>query len=327
VKTRLPASIFALAAGLVAACSSDFTAKNQINGVRILAARAEQPYARPGESVRIQALAHDGRVASGGEPMKLFWFPTPCLPPAGQFYLCYPAVDALFPLGVDLTPSLVEGKEVTVTIPPEALANAIVLPGQKVRNASAYVFMMACPGHVERVPKRGGLGPNQLPVGCVNSRGERLPDDQFVFGYTRVFVFEERRNAIPNLEGATFEGKPIDPAVGIRTTRCSTPGDNDQCEQKVKLDVVWNDAAAEIDPDNIDENGNVGRETIYVDWFASVGRFAGDRKILFDGNRGRTPKSEMDFNPPAGPVKGTVWAVLHDNRGGTSWLEFPLEIK
>src|SRR5262249_51794600 len=121
-------------------------------------------------------------------------------------------------------------------------------------------------------------------------------------------------------------GKPIDPAVGIVTPRCATPEEN-ACKQKVKLDVLFNDAAAEVDPDNVDAEGKVGRETLYVDWFLSVGRFASDRKILFDGSPGRTPKTAIDFSPPAGAVKGTVWAVLHDNRGGVSWLEVPITIQ
>ena len=93
------------------------------------------------------------------------------------------------------------------------------------------------------------------------------------------------------------------------------------------LDVRFADAAAEVDPDNIDEHGKTGRETLYVDWFTSIGRFSGDRKILFDGQLGRMPQSPIDLSPPSTPGKGKVWAILHDNRGGTSWLEVPIEIQ
>lgn len=311
---------------VAAGCSSNFTPKNEINGVRILAARADQPYAKPGESVHLKVLAHDGRAAKP-EPMRLFWFPVPCVnPPAGQPYGCYPAFHALFPTGVDLTPTLVEADNLTITIPADALTTSTTRPGEGTRNGTAFVFVVACPGHVERVPLKSGLAPNSLPIGCFNARGE-LPPEEFVFGFTRVFVFDDRRNAIPTLDGLTFEGKPVDVATGIVTDRCKSQGDNEACNRTVPLDVVFNDAAAEPDPENIDSNGNVGKETLYVDWFASVGKFSGDRKVLYDGQLGRTPKSSINFNPPAGPVKGSVWAVLHDNRGGTSWLEVPIEIK
>ncbi len=311
---------------LVIGCGSDFAPKNQVSAIRILAARADQPYARPGESVHVEGLVHDGRSAPAS-PMRVFWFPAPCVDPVGVGYFgCFPYFEALFPVGVDLTPTLVEGRDVTVTIPQDALANVVVRPGQRERFATAYVFMVACAGHVERIPRRGDLGPNALPVACFDASGRQLDPDEFVFGYTRVFVFEERRNAIPSLDGVTFEGKPVDVAAGIVTGTCVKDDKTRECKT-VKLDVVFSDAAAEVDPDNVDENGKVGRETIYVDWFTSIGKFKTDRKILFDGQLGRTPKSAIELSPPNGAGKGTVWAVLHDNRGGTSWLEFPIEIR
>ena len=324
---KLCSFVFVTAFSLVLGCGSDFAPKNQVSAIRILAARADQPYARPGEAVHIEGLVEDARKAPA-RPMRVFWFPAPCVDPVGfQYFGCFPSFEALFPSGVDLTPSLAEGTEVTVTIPQDALANVVLRPGQRERFATAYVFMVACAGHVERVPRRGGLGPNAIPVACFDESGRELGPEDFVFGYTRVFVFEQRRNAIPSLDGVTFQGKPVDPAAGIVTGRCVAEDPNGDCKSTVKLDVVFSDAAAEVDPDNVDEDGKVGRETLYVDWFTSVGKFTTDRKILFDGQLGRTPKSAIELSPPRDPAKGTIWAVLHDNRGGTSWLELPIEIE
>lgn len=320
--------VLALVASALAlvGCGDDFAPKNAVRGVRILAARADQPYARPGESVRVQLLAHDGRTAPAS-PMRLFWFPVPCVDPIGvDSSFCYPAIEALFPLRTDLTPSLVEGKEATFAIPADALARAVVRPGQRERSATAYAFVAACAGHLERVARRSGLGQNALPVGCFDAAGRQLGAEDFVFGFTRIFVFDERRNAPPVLDGLVHEGKPIDPAVGIETGIC-VKDEQDECKT-TKLDVRFPDSNAEIDPDNFDTEGNVGRETIYVDWFTSIGEFESDRKIVYDGKLGRPPKgTEIEFSPPALPGKGTVWAVLHDNRGGTNWIEFPLVIR
>ena len=325
-RAALLAASFLLPFSAVTACSSDFRPKNAVEGVRILAARADLPYARPGESVDIQVLAHDGRTGATRDSMRLFWFPALCVDKVGMsHYGCYPILEALFPTGVDLTPSLIEGTNHTFAVPPDALEGVVVRPGLRERHATAYAFVAACAGHLERVPRRGGLGPNQLPVGCFDSTGRELGAEDFVFGYTRVFVFEERRNAIPSLDGVTFEGQPIDLGAGIVVERC-TKEDDAACP-KLKLDVVFSDDAAEVDPENVDEDGNVGRETIYVDWFTTVGKFAGDRRILFDGRRGRPPKTAIDFIAPPLPGRGKVWAVLHDNRGGTSWHEFPIEIR
>lgn len=312
---------------VVAGCGSDSSPKNAVTGVRILAARADLPYARPGESVHVQGLVHDGRK-SPVTPMRLFWFPAPCVSPLGGSpeLGCYPLFEALFPVGVDLTSSFVEASDVTIPIPADAIEKSLPRPGQSSRYAVAYVFMAACAGHLERVPRRSDLGPGAMPIGCFDAKHVQLGPEEFVFGYTRVFVFEERRNAIPSLDGVVFDGKPVDPAAGVTTRRCAADAKTDECKT-VELDVLFDDAAAEIDPDNVDEGGKVGRETLYVDWFTSAGKFMSDRKVVFDGLVGRPPKTAIDFSPPKEPGNGTIWAVLHDNRGGTSWIELPIAIE
>jgi hypothetical protein len=322
---RARAAVFFAACLAAFGCGSDFAPKNAVRGVRILAARADLPYARPGETVHVEALAHDGRKTPA-EPMRLFWFPAPCIdPPGGQYFGCYPLFDAVFPVGVDLTPVLHEAKDVSITVPADALARTTARPGQGERFATAWVFMVACPGHVERVPRRSGLALNALPVGCFSASGQALAPEDFVFGYTRIFVFESRRNALPKLDGITFEGSRVDAVAGI-VTKCEKDPRTNACKSR-KLDALFADSIAEPDPDNVSVDGQVGRETVYVDWFTSAGEFEDNRRILFDGNLGRPPKATVDFTPPEQPMKGTGWAVLHDNRGGTTWLEFPLQIE
>jgi hypothetical protein len=300
-------------------CGDDFAPKNQVTGIRILAARADLPYARPNESVKIEALVQDGRKAPTA-PMHLYWFPVACVdPPGGQYWGCFPFVPAALPLAV-------ESPSVNITIPADALDKSVKRPGQNERFATAYVFMVACAGQLAAAPLKSGLGPNQIPVGCVGAGGNFLGPDEFVLGFTRIFVFDQRRNEVPKLDGLTFESAPIDPAIGIVTGPCVKDDKTGECKT-VKLDALFNDAIAEVDPDNIDADGKIGRETIYVDWFTTVGKFNSDRRILFDGNLGRTPKPAVEFSPPNHPEKGTAWAVLHDNRGGTVWQAFPIEIK
>lgn len=324
MKLARPALLAPVMFALVTACGSDFAPKNQVSSVRILAARAEAPFARPGETVKVQLLANDARKAPK-EPMKIYWFPAPCVnPPADLYFACYPLVSALFPAG-DLTPYLVTGPETSVQIPANALDNVTPRAGTTERSVSAFVFVAACAGHLERVPQRSGLAPNQLPVGCFDSTGKQLAEDDFVFGFTRIFVFDTRRNEIPKLDGITLDGKPVDLAKGITTSKC-VKDDSGECK-KVKLDVAFNPAIAEIDPDNVDADGRVGRETLYVDWFTTVGKMQTDRKIIFDAYLGKPPKTELEYEPPTDPTKGTMWAILHDNRGGTTWIEMPLEIQ
>lgn len=327
MKARVLLSIGALGLLALSACGDDFSPKNQVNGIRILAAKADVPYAHVGETINLEVLADDGRRAANKKPMRVFWFPAPCInPPGDQYYFCYAGIDAAFPLETNLSPYLVESTKTTIKIPQNALDGVVLQPGQTERLVTAYNFVVACAGHIERIPLKSGLGLNQLPVGCFDdATGLELDSNSFVVGFTRVFVFDTRRNTVPVLDGLTFEGKPLDPAVGVKTGKCKKDK-QDNC-QTVKLNINFPDTDAELDPDNVDSNGKVRNETIYADWFTTDGKFKNDRKILFDGNLGRPPKTDAEFEPPNDPVTGKMWAVLHDNRGGTVWQEFPLVIE
>jgi hypothetical protein len=324
---RLVASVALVGFLGAAACGSDFSPKNEVQQIRLLAAKADIPYAHVGETVQLEALAYDGRRTPNRKPMRVFWFPAPCVnPPGDQYYFCYAAL-AQLPERQDLTRILVENTKTSITIPQNALDGAVLHPGQTERFVTAYNFVVACAGHVERVPLKSGQALNQLPVGCFDDEtGLELDSGSFVLGFTRVFIFDTRRNAVPVLDNVTFEGQVVDPAMGVKTGTC-VKDKNDACKT-VKFNVSFGDQNAEIDPDNVDSNGHVLRETVYVDWFATNGRFKSDRKIVYDGNLGRPPKTDAEYEPPNDPVpNGKVWAVLHDNRGGTTWQEFPLVIQ
>jgi hypothetical protein len=45
---------------------------------------------------------------------------------------------------------------------------------------------------------------------------------------------------------------------------------------------------------------------------------------LFDTRSGRVSESEVIFRAPADPMDGTMWIVVHDNRGGASWVVLPI---
>ncbi len=316
---------------LLVACGEDpFEQRNVVSGLRILAARADLPYAKPGETVKIEALVHDGRD-NPPEPGKVFWLPVPCIdPPGGHYYDCFPLIESAFPLGVDLTPQLHEGRDVTMTIPPDALANAKPVPGGAAEpSATAYVFLLACGGHVERVQRTTNLGANSMPLGCFDANRKRLDAVSSVFAFTRIAIFENRRNAPPVLENVLFHGGVVDRSVPIKIKKCEYEfWDWDwidpDCDRE-KFDIVFPDSSAELDPDNIGPNGEPARETLWVDWYTSHGRFFDDRIVVWDPLVGRAPSTEIEMERPRHPGTGTIWAVLHDNRGGATWLEIPFE--
>jgi hypothetical protein len=61
-------------------------------GVRILASSADPPYAAPGQPVRVDVLAYDGRSEAdrSSSPMHVYWFPIVCENPTlDEYYACF----------------------------------------------------------------------------------------------------------------------------------------------------------------------------------------------------------------------------------------------
>ena len=92
------------------------------------------------------------------------------------------------------------------------------------------------------------------------------------------------------------------------------------------LYVQLPDASWEVDPGNVGADGNTAHEAIWVDYFATGGRFDKDTEQLFDAYAGRAASTGDGFDAPLAPAAGTLWAVAHDNRGGASWIAVPLHV-
>jgi len=325
VKASAVAPLFALVAA-VAACSSDLPRSSLVEGVRILATSADLPYARPGESVSLRVLAADGR-ADRSRPMRLFWLPAPCVnPPGDDYFGCYPAFATTFAPGVDLAPQLVAGDRWSFTMPADAIASAAPHPGAPDAYGVAFVFVLACAGHLEYVPvDASAQSPVTTPFGCFDDAHAALGPSDFVFAFTRVYAFADRRNANPVIDHLTFGGAPVDPAAGVALDHC-TAADESSCAT-TDLDAVVPDASWELDPGTLDRSGAPGHEGLWVDYYATGGRFANDSVVLFDATTGRASPTTDAYAAPLAPGPGTLWAVVHDTRGGASWIGVPLSAR
>ncbi len=318
---------------LALACTNDpYPNKSQVSAVRILAVRADLPYAHPGETVKLEALVVDGRPQPTTRPVRTSWFPVPCIDPAGgQYYDCYPALEAAYPIGVDLTPQLTDSTTTSITIPSDALAKAALQPGRSGEPiVTAWSFLFACAGHVERISRAAGLAENAAPFACFGDDGKPLPAEQGVFGFTRVSITATSRNAIPTLKSIVVRGRNVDPVKGISLPRCERDLFEDFIDEDcdgISMGIGFDDVDAESDPANLDAEGRPGRETLYTDWYVTFGRFPQERRIEFDPFVGRSEIRDTLYEPPRSRGKGTLWAVLHDNRGGTSWASVPIEIR
>jgi hypothetical protein len=312
--------LFVLATG----CSAvTFDPPSKIESVRILATSADHPYAAPGEAVHMQVLAFDGRP-SPRAPMNVFWLPSPCVNPAGDaFYSCFPAFAQTFAPHTDLGASLASGPTFSFQMPGDAIASHPAIGGDPY--GLAVVFTIACAGHVEYVPTPADGSPDAVPFGCFDDAGSPLGDDDFVFAYSLVYSFADRTNTNPVLESVTLQGSAVDPTAGIAVDHCSK-SNIDDCPT-MPLDVVVPPSSQELDPSDLDTNGTVLKEEIFVDYYLTAGKVASDTVVLFDPRAGRLSGTSDALTAPQAAGDYMLWAVVHDNRGGAAWQTLPFHAR
>jgi hypothetical protein len=186
------------------------------------------------------------------------------------------------------------------------------------------VFTLACAGHVEYVPLPARGSPDAVPFGCFDDRGNRLGADDSVFAYSLVYAFPERANQNPEIEQVTFAGAPVDPSAGISLAYC-TKSKIDDCPAR-KVDVVVPSSSHESDPTNLDADGHVLRELLYVKYYVTGGKLTNDTAVLFDPRRGRLSNTGDDYRARQKAGEYRLWVVVRDNRGGVTWQELPLHV-
>lgn len=308
---------------LLASCAPpDFAAPSQLRSVRVLATRADPPYAPPDSDVNLQILAVDAREQPR-EPLHVYFLPEPCINPAGDaYYNCFAQFRKRFQRGVDLGPELRESTSFAFHMPEDVIATHGTAPGEAY--GLAVVFSIACAGHVEYRPDLAGAAVDAVPFACFDAEQQRLGADDFVFAFSLVYAFAARSNANPTFEAATYAGRAIDANAGLDLVHCDRPS-LDDCPAS-KLDLIVPASSQEFDPSNLSADGTVLKETLYVRYFATGGKISSDTLVLLDPRAGRLAHTGDEFRAPQRAGEYSLWAVLHDNRGGVSWQQFPLHV-
>jgi hypothetical protein len=327
---------------------SGFENVSQVDSVRIFATAADQPYAAPGAKVNLSVLAFDGR-ATQPEPMRIYWLPLVCENPQGDaYYGCFKQlaaaqggggtgsgggtgmdagmIDCMRPQpGQDLTPCLPPaGPAFSFTMPADAVTSHPVMPGVHVPYGLVILFNIACAGHLELLSVGGAGGnPAQPPIGCFHQDKSPAPPTDYVIGYTRVYAYDTLTNANPVIDHVQVQGQPIDLQAGFGTPSCpsgsSCPG--------VRIGPVVPPSSQESNPEDTDAQGNPRKEEIWADYYATFGSFDSDARLLYDPTAGAVDDADNTWRAPGTPGDGTIWIVVHDNRGGTSWATVPVHVQ
>jgi hypothetical protein len=168
-----------------------------------------------------------------------------------------------------------------------------------------------------------------------------LGPESYVFGFSRVYVYEANTgisNANPIIESVDVPDSPNADGGKLllrggptnqMTTILSVTGcmDGGASCRSVRIGPVV--------PPSSQEPTAAGRfEEIWVDYYSTFGSFSHSGRLLYDpATPGRLIGSQADvdteFQPPAigDPKEGFLWMVVHDNRGGASWVTVPVELK
>lgn len=225
------------------------------------------------------------------------------------------------------------------------------------RYSSAYVLFALCAGKTRPSPALSaalaavlsGAEPDAallddlaVPLECVDEDGKVLGPDSFVVGYTQVYVFQDQRsNTNPPLDGFTLKlddkevalgesGLPlVEPCVRpeAKAQGCSpAEPDADDCTS-YDIDVIVPPGAADEDVEATGLGGPPAREAIWVDYYTDGGEFDGARRLVSDAVTGPGERHGTTWTPPSKPGRVSLWAVVHDSRGGSSVKQMEVEVK
>jgi len=319
------------------ACApAGFDSATKIESVRILASRVDddKSYARPGDTVTLEALTVDGR-ANPTPPAALYWIPYLCENPLDDlYYACFapqatadaglgsgdggagagiPGLGAILQPGRDLTPFLPTGPY-TLTVPGDIIANH-----PPVNGATPYglviVFNIACAGQVRWAGLANGGGPQQVPLLCTDANGTPLGPDDYVIGFTRVYVYDTQTNVNPEVDGILLggletktqvQGTALPPQVNVTLPAC-----RGGC------------SGVALDMDVPASSWAPKHKSLWVDYYALGGSVDSEARLLYDVNAGKVSdtKNPAHYFPPDQPGTATLWAVVHDANDGATWLQ------
>ncbi|MBV9949977.1 MAG: hypothetical protein JOZ69_24250 [Myxococcales bacterium] len=214
------------------------------------------------------------------------------------------------------------------------------------RYGLAIIFNAACAGHLERVP----IDPDNVqspPIGCFDDAGAQLGPNDYVLGVTRVYAYETLTNSNPIIDRIevrepdggleTFSGsvdaeRDAGGGMGLTVHPCS----NDGCSTYGIRPVVPADSQ---EPNPLAHSVmGPAKEQIWAAFYSDVGSFDHEVRLLYDSFQGAVgeatetdagaPATRVDeaFHAPGAAGDGTIWVVVHDDRGGVSWVTLPVHV-
>lgn len=294
---------------LTLGCDKPLEPGSKVDSFRVLAEQLDQPYAKPGETVKFSSLSFDP------EERAVTWAWASCKNPAdSSVYGCLAKIgesedptNAVFAMGKgEDSPEL--------TIPSDVISS---LPEAARRFASVGVVSVACPGDLSMAE-----GPGGLPFRCQEFKtGRDLALDEFIVGIKRIPVRETERNQNPIIDGVSFDGAdwPEDEVKEVGS--CDTSDFlYDSCPDAEKHQLAVQ-LAPESFESGLDSLGQGFEEQVVIQHYAMEGIFENEVRI------GREPKNGWVARKAASGQTLSLWFVARDDRGGVSWVTRQVRVR
>jgi hypothetical protein len=200
----------------------------------------------------------------------------------------------------------------------------------------SYVWFAACGGELRKLPDADPM--EDFPLGCFRpGTDERLGSDDFLYGYYPIYAFESLRNQNPRIDGVQFdrgtsgavcsdasscEEGEVCGAEGycIATVPHCTADDEEECPGYYFKPEVAQESAERAEMATISSD-DAPLENLWVAYYSSAGSWKAESKMIHDPDLGFKSEFEGRWRAPkTGQREVRLWAVVHDNRGGVSWV-------
>lgn len=313
----LPTALAVLGLAALGGCDPEFDPGSNVSSLRVLSVQADNPYAAPGETVRLEATHYD----PAGRDITWAWLA--CSSPASSSVEGCVIEIAETAAATGELPLLGAGiglSGVDVTIAPDALTG---VPDVARPNAVTGVLSIACPGTLDvdlaTAVQRGSEA--LLPLRCTDASGAELGLHDTIAGVKRIFVRETDRNQNPIIADITFDGEPW------------AEGDVKEVDSCDIDDFTFDDCkgdgdhrlAARLAPESfesgVDEFGREFAEALVVQHYATEGIFEHEVRI------GELPETRWVARRSAAGQELRLWFVARDDRGGVALAERRVRVR
>lgn len=334
MSARIALAICGLTA-LAAGCAPSFDSQSKVQELRVFAVRKDNPYPRPGDTVNMTMLWADGSTEAPRD-VQIAWFSGCFNPPGDLFTECFEDLESIDVAGVEFG----EGPEFSFTVPSDIITSKQDVAEGAQPFGTAFVFFAACAG---RLDVAASDEEQAFPLECLAPDGSPLGADDFVAGYSQIFVFDELTNTNPIVTGFEINGVSVEPdCIGLDcvdqpdpdvVVDCDTMACVDACADDgdskcpdIPIRPIIDEASAEIDDATTFLENRQLLEQMWVNYYTNRGGIEGDVRLLNDAITGWNEDFGTNFRAPKDPGVVFIWAVAHDNRGGAEWVRVRVQV-